>query len=67
MNPPSWASAWDVVLSRAAKSVIDACRGEDDKFVFTTETRDGRRHPQARMNNSGWNDLPPSLVPGLSS
>ncbi len=43
-----------VVLNRQAKSVIEACRGEHKDFVFTTEARDGQRHPQARMNNSGW-------------
>jgi integrase len=43
-----------VVLNRIAKSVIEGCRGEHDEFVFTTQERDGPRHPQFRMNNSGW-------------
>ena len=43
-----------VVLNRTAKAVIEACRGEHETFVFTTEGRDGQRHPQARVNNSGW-------------
>ena len=43
-----------VVLNRIAKSVIEDCRGEHMEFVFTEEGRDGQRHPQARMNNSGW-------------
>jgi integrase len=43
-----------VVLNRIAKSVIEGCRGEHQEFVFTTEEQDGSRHPQARMNNSGW-------------
>src|ERR1700733_11269743 len=43
-----------VVLNRTAKSVIEACRGEHPEFVFTTEERDSQRHPQSRMNNSGW-------------
>src|SRR6185312_2539807 len=30
------------------------CRGEHEEFVFTTEDRDDHRHPQSRMNNSGW-------------
>jgi len=43
-----------VVLNRTAKSVIEACRGEHKDFVFTKEARNGQRHPQTRMNNSGW-------------
>ena len=43
-----------VVLNRTAKSVIEACRSEHREFVFTTEPRDGQRHAQVRMNNSGW-------------
>ena len=43
-----------VVLNRTAKSVIEACRDEHKDFVFTKEARDGQRHPQSRMNNSGW-------------
>ena len=43
-----------VVLDRTAKSVIETCRHEHPEFVFTSETRDGQRNPQARMNNSRW-------------
>ena len=43
-----------VVLNRMVKAVIEACRGEHETFVFTTEGRDGQRHPQVRVNNSGW-------------
>jgi len=43
-----------VVLNRTAKSVIEACRGEHKDFVFTKEARNGQRHPQTTMNNSGW-------------
>ena len=43
-----------VVLNRIANSVIEGYRGEHEEFVFTVEERDGSRHPQARMNNSGW-------------
>ena len=43
-----------VVLNRIAQSVIEGCRGEHEEFVFTTKERDGSRHPQCRMNNSGW-------------
>jgi len=43
-----------VVLNRIAKSVIDGCRGEHEEFVFTTKDRYSQRHPQSRMNNSGW-------------
>jgi len=43
-----------VVLNRTAKSVIEACRSEHDEYVFTTETLGCGRHPQGRMNNSGW-------------
>jgi integrase len=43
-----------VVLNRIAQSVIEGCRGEHPEFVFTYEERDGERHPQPRMNNSGW-------------
>jgi len=43
-----------VVLNRIAKSVVEGCRGEHAEFVFTETRGDGQRHPQARMNNSGW-------------
>jgi integrase len=43
-----------VVLNRIAQSVIEGCRGEHEEFVFTYEMPDGQRHPQPRMNNSGW-------------
>jgi hypothetical protein len=42
-----------VVLNRIAKSVIEGWRGEHKEFVFTTQERNGSRHPQFRMTNSG--------------
>jgi integrase len=43
-----------VVLNRIAQSVIEGCRGEHPEFVFTHEERNGERHPQPSVNNSGW-------------
>ena len=43
-----------VVLNRIDQSVIEGCRGEHEEFVFTMKEHDGSRHPQCRMNNSGW-------------
>jgi hypothetical protein len=41
-------------LNRMAKSVVEGCGGAHEEFVVTTQERDGTRHPQFRMNNSGW-------------
>lgn len=43
-----------VVLHHIAKSVIEGCRDEHEEFAVTTKARDGSRHPQYRMNHSGW-------------
>ena len=43
-----------VALDRIAKSMIEGCRGEHKEFGFTTQERDGSRHPRYRMNNPGW-------------
>lgn len=44
-----------VVLNRVAASVIDGCRGQHDKFVFTWKRGPkGKALPTGSMNNTSW-------------
>ncbi|MHB1872207.1 MAG: tyrosine-type recombinase/integrase [Steroidobacteraceae bacterium] len=42
-----------VTFNRIAQSVIDGCRGEHKEFVFTTQERDGSRHPPFQDDQLG--------------
>lgn len=44
-----------VVLNKVAKSVVDSCRGDHAKFVFTWKRgKESKPAPLKSMNNSAW-------------